>query len=224
MRTGTFHECLQDYLRALDLPQRKRLAQFIGCAEQAIGKWMRQTNLPVGNSAMRLYHIMETAGFTITDWKMTNTDVTTTSRCVAFGVLTNEQVAARLTNVNMDGGIAVQMMVGNRHIKPDNVQVFATLAAEFGPLLGPAKAKWQDLLVLDEKARVINELANRVKEMLPLAKTVASDNYTRQERHELRLRCGEQTVFHLYNLLGALCGEQAREHVMHSAGLILRKD
>lgn len=223
MRTGTFHDCLQDYLKSIDLQQRKRLAQFVGVADGSIGKWLRQANLPVGRSALCLNHLMEAAGFTITDWKVTNTDVLTTSRCVAFHVLTIDEVAARMHGANMDGVTAVQMMVGNRHIKPDNAAAFATLAAEYGPLLDQAKQKWQDLLVLDEKARSINELANRLKEILPLAESLASDNFTGQERHELRKRCGEATVFKLYNIFGALCGERAREHVIHSAGLILRK-
>lgn len=223
MRSGTFHDCLQDYLKSIDLPQRKRLAQFIGCAEQAIGKWLRQTNLPVGNSALRLFHLMEAVGFQITDWKVTNTDVLTVGRCVAFHVVTPEQIATRIAAPNMDGVLTVQMLVGNRHIKPENAKIFAELASEYGPLLGPAKSKWQDLMILDEKIRTINELANRLREILPLAKLVVSDQYSGQERHELRKRSGETTLFELYNVFGALCGERAREHVIHSAGLILRK-
>lgn len=224
MRTGTFHECLQDYLRAIDTPQRRRLAELIGCDDQAISRWVKQTNLPVGNSSLRLFHVMEAVGFTITGWKSTNTDVLTVARCVTFHVLTSEQVAAKLASPNTDTNGAVQMMVGNRHIKPDNLQVFAALAAEFGPLLGAAKVRWQDILILDEKSRAINELANRLKEMLPLAESVASDHYTGQERLDLRKRSGEATIFNLYNILGALCGERAREHVIHSAGMLLRKD
>jgi hypothetical protein len=223
MREGTFHESLQDYLKSIDLPQRRLLSQFIGCSEQAVGRWAKRTNLPVGESALRLFHLMEAVGFQITDWKVKNTDVLTVGRCLTFHVLTAEQVAWRLTGQNMDGVIAVQMLIGNRHIKPENLQGFAMLASEYGPLLSPAKAKWQNLMFLDEKIKTINELANRLKELLPLAEDLASDNYSGQERHELRKLCGEATVFRLYNLFGALCGERARAHV-NSAGLILRKD
>lgn len=224
MKSGTFHDSLQDYLKCLDLPQRKQLSQFVGVAGNAVGRWLRRTNLPVGESLLRLFHLLEAVGFNITDWKVSDTDVLTVGRCVTFHVLTPDQVAQRLHGENMDGVIAIQLLLGHRHIKPENQAALTALAAEFGPLLGPAKVKWQDLMILDDKLKVINELANRLKEILPLAEDLASDNFSGQERHELRKRCGEATVFKLYNLFGALCGERAREHVnAHAAGLILRK-
>jgi hypothetical protein len=217
MRSGTFHDCLQDYLKTIDLSQRKRLAQFIGCTEPAIGNWMRQSALPVGGNALRLFCLMEATGFSITNWKVTNPDVLTVGRCVAFQVLTSDQVAAKLANPNLGGVIAIQMLVGNLHIKKQNLNAMSALATEYGPLVDNARASWQDLMALDDKTRAINELANRLKEILPLAENLVSDQYSGAERHELRKLSGETTMFRLYNAFGALCGERAREHVIHSA-------
>jgi len=54
---------------------------------------------------------------------------------------------------------------------------------------------------------------------------MVSDKWTAEERQELRERCGCNTVFELYNVLGALCGETARKQQLKStmAGLCVRR-
>lgn len=222
MHQGTFYECFQTYLKSIDVEQRKRLALFACVADAAIGRWLRGANIPAGKSALRLHYLMEWVGFQITDWPITNTDVLTVGRAVSFRAMSIEQVMAAF-NGDLSETVCTQMLGGTLHIRSDRLPVFAKLAAEYGPLTPAAQAQWQDLTLVDDRARLINDVARRVVELLPLAQTLASDDCSAKDRHTLRVNSGNDSIFKLYNTLGLLCGERAREMAVHEAGLILRK-
>ena len=61
--------------------------------------------------------------------------------------------------------------------------------------------------------RAIEILAHQVQAMLALVELIASDEFSPEERAELRERAGEFSIFRLKNRLVALCGERVRNEV-----------
>lgn len=56
----------------------------------------------------------------------------------------------------------------------------------------------------------IQILANLILAALPLAELIVSDDFSPEDRAELRRLCGKYGVFNLKNALTGLCGERAR--------------
>lgn len=63
------------------------------------------------------------------------------------------------------------------------------------------------------KADLMARFVRDVKALLPLAARLASDEFTAEDRYELRELAGKYTIFDLKNLLIGLCGERAREQI-----------
>jgi hypothetical protein len=61
----------------------------------------------------------------------------------------------------------------------------------------------------------ISEFAKLAKKMLPLAKKLASDEFTAEDRARLRELAGTSTIFELKNELVKLCGERARAQLLN---------
>jgi hypothetical protein len=62
-------------------------------------------------------------------------------------------------------------------------------------------------------SRLVTVFANMVRAMGPLAELLASDDYTDEEREQLREEAGRWGVFRLKNNLVRLCGERARREM-----------
>jgi hypothetical protein len=63
------------------------------------------------------------------------------------------------------------------------------------------------------KGAILQSLAAMVQAMLPLAKMVVSDTFTKEDRVQLRELSGGEGVFNLSNLLEQLCSESARKEI-----------
>ena len=57
---------------------------------------------------------------------------------------------------------------------------------------------------------MLHSLAHMLTAALPIAKLIASNEFSIEERADLRERAGAKTIFELSNMLNALCGERAR--------------
>ena len=57
---------------------------------------------------------------------------------------------------------------------------------------------------------ILHSLAHMLIAALPIAKLIASNEFSTEERANLRELAGAKTIFDLSNMLNALCGERAR--------------
>jgi hypothetical protein len=206
----TLSERVTDYTNALDVERRRKLAEFIGVQWQTVRQWHKGRSIPLGKRALQLHYLLEWVGFGDHQWRSTNESVEIVGRALTFGLITEEDLAeafkdeCQLTRV-------IQMMSGHKHIAPACQKIFDEFAAIHSWNIKQAQAKWDDLRITNPQERLIAELANRLQSILPLVKDMASDKWTEGDRYELRERAGRSTVFELYNALGELCGERARQ-------------
>jgi hypothetical protein len=198
-----------DYISALDLGRRAKLAKFCGVQLQTVNRWRRGASVPLGKSAIQLHYLLEFAGYTEHEWGETNDSVETVGRALAFGLITLDELTAHFNDAC--NSRLTQMMCGHKHISVANQKVFDDLAATHAWDIEAARGKCADLKIASEKDKLIVELSNKLEALLPLVKDMVSDNWTEADRYELRDRAGRRTVFDLYNALGELCGERARQ-------------
>ena len=70
----------------------------------------------------------------------------------------------------------------------------------------------------------ITIFAHLMQTALPLAKRLASDDYSAEDRKKLRELAGKHTIFELNNELAKLCGERARKMVINNLAPEIRND
>jgi len=198
-----------DYIDALDLGRRHKLAEFCGVQPQTVNRWRRGASVPLGKSAIQLHYLLEFAGYTEHEWRETNNSIEMVGKALAFGLITLDDLAASFS----DGCTSriTQMMCGHKHVSTANQKIFDGLAETHGCNVETARENYADLKIFSEKDKLIAELSNKLGMLLPLVKDMASDNWTEADRYDLRDRAGRKTVFELYNALGELCGERARQ-------------
>lgn len=219
----TLYELVLDYAGSLDIQRRRRLAEFLGVQDQTIRSWQRGKSVPAGARALRLHYLLEQVGVNDVQWQPTDGVVLDAGRLLAFHVLTEQQLLAELSDPSLDDQDIIRMLTGFRHVKPAFMDAFRRIVDSHTHLLDSAIKSWSDLLVKDARDQLITELSNRLVAMLPLCEQMITDEWTAAERHELRKKCGNDTVFKLYNTLGALCGEKARQHTLRSvASMVVR--
>jgi hypothetical protein len=217
----SLYDMVVDYTSALNVPRRQRLCEFLDVQEQTIRCWQRKKSIPSGVRALKMHYLLEHLGETNSDWKITEQAVIDVGRLVSFKVLTLDAVIAEFKGRFKDDHSVIRMLCGHTHIKADNLDIFQKISDDHGQHLESAISDWSDLMILDGRGQLIAELSNRLAAVLPLCEQIMSDDWTSEERHDLRQRSGQDTIFRLYNALGALCGEKARQHTLKGAAASL---
>ncbi|MGD9725469.1 MAG: hypothetical protein AB7L09_00460 [Nitrospira sp.] len=209
--TPTLLERTQAYINTLDLDRRNKLAEFLGVQGQTIRSWLRGKTVPVGKRALQLHYLLDYIGMTDHQWRNTNDGVETVGRAITFGLLSDEELSEAFRDECDEFARIIQMLSGHKHISPVAQKIIDDLAAVHSWHIKEAQAKFNHLRITSEKDKLVAELANKLQQLLPLVQDMTSDKWTEADRYELRDRAGRTTVFELYNALGELCGERARQ-------------
>lgn len=209
--TPTLLDRVQDYVSALDLERRRKLADFCGVQPQTVRQWLRGKNVPMGKRALQLHYMLEFAGYNDHVWRDTNDNVETVGRAVTFGLISDDDLTEAFKGECDEFSRIIQMLSGHKHVSTACQEIIDGMAAVHSWHVKAAQERWTDLKITNEKDKLIAELANKLEQILPLVKDMASDRWTESDRYELRERAGRTTTFELYNLLGQLCGERARQ-------------
>lgn len=207
----TLLERSQDYINALDLDRRHKLADFCGVKPQTIRSWLRGKTVPAGKRALQMHYLLEYVGYNDHQWRETNDNIETVGRAVTFGLISDEQLTELFKHECDEFSRIIQMMSGHKHVSPEAQKIFDELAAVHSWHIKSAQARYDNLRIANEKDKLIAELSNKLLQLLPLVKDMSSDKWTEADRYELRDRAGRTTVFELYNALGELCGERVRQ-------------
>lgn len=215
------YDMVVEYTSTLDAVRKRRLADFLEVQDQTIRSWQRGKTVPSGLRALRLHYLFEKMGQVNSDWRLTHQVAVDVGKLLAFKVLTLDAVIAEFKGKINDEKNVILMLCGHAHIKPEFLAIFQRIADDHAGLVEEATNSWSDLMIRDSREQFIAELSTRLVAVLPLCEQMMTDDWSAEERHELRRRCGTDTVFKLYNALGALCGEKARQHTLKTAAASL---
>lgn len=212
------------YLATLDIPARRELAVFLGVKEQTLRSWKRRKTIPSGIRALRMHYLLAETGIVDNTWRCTDEVLKDAGRLVAFHVVSVCDIVRRIDSEVVDEGRVIQFLSGHDHVKAEFYKAFEDIVQENSWYLPSALQKWGHLCVANVNSQKIATLAAKIVAILPLCEEMISNDWTPEERQELRERCGPDIVFRLYNTMGALCGERARQHQLKSAAsMITRK-
>jgi hypothetical protein len=218
-----FLDQIVGYLSTLDIPGRRDLATFLGVKEQTLRSWKRRKTVPSGIRTLRMHYLLAETGAVNTSWRCTDDVLQDAGRLVAFRVVTVCDIVRRINDVAVDDSRVVQFLSGHDHVKPEFYKVFEAIVQEHNWYLPSVLQKWEHLCVGNGNSQKIATLAAKIVAILPLCEEMVSNDWTPEERQELRERCGSDVVFRLYNTMGALCGERARQHQLKSAVSMLTR-
>jgi len=219
----SFLDQIVGYLSTLDIPARRELAIFLGVKEQTLRSWKRRKTVPSGVRSLRMHYLLAETGVVNISWRCTDDVLQDAGRLVAFHVVNVCDIVRRIDDKSVDAGRVVQFLGGYDHVKPEFYKVFEAIVQENNWYLPSALQKWGHLCIGNVNSQKIATLAAKIVAMLPLCEGMISNDWTPEERQELRERCGSDTVFRLYNTMGALCGERARQHQLKSAASMLTR-
>lgn len=208
---SSLYDRVIDYVSTLDIDRRRKLAEFCGVQPQTVRQWMRGKSVPHGKRALQLHHLLDWVGYGDHVWRETNDNTDTVGRAVTFGLVTDDDLIKAFEGECDELSRIIQMLSGHKHISTNCQAIIDEMAAVHSWHVKEAQCKWTDLKISNEKDKLIAELANRLQQILPLVQDMASDRWTEADRYQLRDRAGRATVFELYNRLGELCGERARQ-------------
>lgn len=204
MITGTLAECIQHYLKQVDFKQRIALADFVGVTRATTTRWTHGKHPPTGKVAIKVRALLTYLKYTITDSKR-DAFFDQIEALIAFGVLSFESV---IKYADCTEASFLRWVRGEVSPTSHGIQKLEELVAMHMPALDRHRAKWLHLFFVDNDQIV--QLSQRIQQMIPLAEEVASDKFSVADRSRLRQLAGNGVVFKLYNILGQLCGEQAR--------------
>jgi hypothetical protein len=218
-----------DYINALDIDRRRKLAEFIGVQPQTVRQWLRGKSVPLGKRALQLHYILEWVGYGDHEWPKTNDNIEIIGRALTFGLITDDDLVEAFQHEGLEIRNIIKMLAGNKHISASYQKVFNEIATVHSWHIKEYQDKWDHLRITNEKNKLISELSIKLKNLLPLVEDMASDKWTEEDRYELRERAGVQTVFELYNSMGLLAGERHRkltmaEKAVKAAAICIRKN
>jgi len=210
----TLLERARDYISALDIARRHKLSEFMGVKDQTIRMYHRGKSIPTGKRLLQLHHVLEWAGYGDHAWKVDNDNVEMVGRALTFQLISDAELVEAFKSECDELSRITQMMTGGKHISPASQLIFDQLASVHSWNIKEAQDKWNDLRIMDEKDKLVAELANKLQQLLPFVQEISGDGWTAEDRAALRDRAGRGVVLDLYNNLGYLCGERHRKQTM----------
>jgi len=212
--TPALLERARDYISALDLARRHKLAEFIGVKTQTIRMYHRGKSVPTGKRLLQLHHILSWAGYGDHAWRVDDDSVEMVGRALTFRLISDDDLIEAFKSECDELSRITQMMTGGKHISPASQAIFDQLASVHSWHIKDAQARWNDLRIMDDKDKLVAELANKLQQLLPLVEEISGDRWSAEDRAALRDRAGRGVVLELYNNLGYLCGERHRKQTM----------
>lgn len=240
---GTTEQCLHHLAAtAFDRDPGEALASFVGATKHpTVDRWFSNRAKPVGEYLLKIRYFLELLGYHVNELEMLDPTVRDAGRLVAFSIIEPDDLAKefgyRATENAKDS--MMRVLFGKSVPSADKIEkarqmldACADLVEEkrreiIGNLPVPKKAgngqdRDQRIAAVapahvprrqDRNESVIDALANMVKAMIPIADLVLSDDFSPEQRKNLRERADVDGVFRLSNLLNRLCGERARNQL-----------
>jgi len=207
------------------------LADITAIRGETLADWFNTIYTPKGENLIKLFFLLETCGFSPVEIEKVKIEFKDLYKIIALDMYTIDSLSEKLS-VSRDtvlrwafGKIVpiTDRRTGVLSLIQESHNELETLRAAYDEKLvslGLKERKTGDthpsIIPKDEHPASIEKLGRMIKEMLPLAKQVSSDQFTAEDRKLLRdlTREGHSNgVFELSNVLNLLCGERAHKEI-----------
>lgn len=234
----TMKECLRHYVSSLPprasknvTETRRPMKEFCGVDIRTVERWMFNGKLPVGEPLVRLRFFLEIMGYKVAELKRMPEELYKLGEMIAYDAISIEAAMTAMGFVNMQS--IYRLALGKSGTTKDRITTIHEMREACKNAIAAKRAEWNNKLGTNGQqeapvAEKSHQLAfGRGSElevtgylilaMLPLAEKIVSDDFSADDRRNLREMTGGDAVFRLSNVLEALCGEKARERVLSNS-------
>lgn len=236
--TGNMTECLR-HLCALAqrnetlYRQIKEAMQQFFAVSDAAGRWLKQEYDPSGLNLIRMRYFLEACGYKVQELIELDRTVYDLGLMIACNIVTLEDVVSELEikkretlfgNLNgksrpsAENLAKMHALVTAYHDVIKEITALKVIPklsfeedAATAPVVQPARAA--DRAAKPAPATLVEQLADLIRQAIPLADQLLSDKYTAEDRRRLRSLLDDDGVHILQNQLTRLSSEKSREMV-----------
>jgi hypothetical protein len=193
----------------------------------AAGRWLRQEYDPSGLNLVRLRYFLEACGYEVQELKELDPIVYNLGLMIACNIVTLEEVVTELEIKQRE--TLFGNLNGKSRPSPDNLGKINSLVTAYQDVIkeinalksvpkldfehGTAKPAPAALAPLKPPTSVVEELADLIRQAIPLAGQLLSDKHSADDRRRLRSLLDDDGVHVLQNQLTRLSSETSRELV-----------
>lgn len=197
---------------------------------RTVWQWIHGVRLPSGVNLIKLITILESMGYSLSEYIVSSQTMRAARECLAFGLIDEEEIKAHIFTEYESREHIYALMFGKSKPMPGSEAIVATNIEFMLSDLQVLKERWRTafsvfkLTAIREqpvtakqnaltKQNAIDFLVGVIAAGIPIAKWILSDDFTADDRKQLRKKAGDGGVFEFKNALARLCGERAREEL-----------
>lgn len=217
---GSLDECFRHFI--VNHPHRDdRLAfgKLVGAKDIAVRRWWGSHHFPTGLRQLRVRYVLEWYGYMVLDRLVGNAIASQFAKSVAYGILTQKDAMGLL---DIQAGQLRRVLTGRTGTSVAATDMMRTYVEESTQVLADFEARifgerpTRPTVMIKQAAAGLTKPdtlatgAHLIKALLPVVQIILSDDFSPEDREELRIMAGKYSVFNLKNALVRLCGERAR--------------
>ncbi len=208
-------------IKATAAEERERMERFFievrKFSSGTVERWVSGKQFPIGENLITVAAYLTMRGFTVEEFEKIPERYRTVAKAIALGLLPSKALAARLGFDDVSDiwrAFRGRAMGKNREATVQGLT--EQYASDVDRLWQAYSADQSSIVSLGKPAgnlqgAVVQSLALMMNSMLHLVRHVNSDEFTEEQRQQLRDAAGSGTVFDLSNELNDLCSERSRE-------------
>ena len=221
--SGDVRQCLSHYASTLPtgksqvLAARKPLVDFCGISTERAYRWLQGKKLPTGENLIRLKYFLYGKGYEVSELQSLIPQVLSLGWVISVGKISFDEVCRLLGYSGRDSFFPVLNGVSNpSKVKIDKIEAILrqfpdeiSSSPESQFFSSEKQAKY---LGLKNGARdaVFRALTSQVEAMLPLAEAVLSEDFSDEERRQLRRSIPDDGLYRAAQALHGLCSKKSR--------------
>ena len=236
---GTTEECLAHFSHQIgnDYKRRKAICDLMGVHKETGYDWFTKLRTPTGLNLLRLRCLLSLVGYAVNEMESLAPRVRLCAELVGLNVIS---IDGFVSDMEYHKDTAFRVLLGRQGTSSQADQKLAKFDASKDrlaevkaghlktlgftrvngsaatPVKIPTITVEQPIQPCDREQTLVS-LSHLVSATLFLAEKVAGDEFTPEDRQRLRKLTATQRgrsngVFELYQALGALCSERARNH------------
>jgi hypothetical protein len=219
--SGSVRECLLHYGNNLPGKDGKRsqkarqpMAEFVHVGHYLIFRWLNNEHMPIGENLLRVMVWLYTQNYKVAEWEKLPKLAQQLILILAHDVRNLDQIQEGLGYKSRDSLMAV---LRGANMAPAKIRAAQGLIARF-PI--KEEANKADIVELKQSTGlvdhgvIIDSLSHQIDAMLPLAKLVISEEFSVEERRQLRQQVSNDGLHTLAQVLNGLCSARSRDIVL----------
>lgn len=216
-----------------------RITRLTGIPADSLKRWHKGKSGPDALSTMKVWMLLKVTGYDVKEVSNSSAIQSLVFSALAFGVTTPAAIADKVKTAT---GSVTRWAMGERTPSAELSAMLNSLLAVYTSQIDQLSTLWASELAVaasDKSPQVVsrnftgqvqkvnvpqevshkevlNFFAAAVMSLVPLAHLILSDDFSPEERKEMREKTAmgqSHGVFELSNLLNRLCGEKARKSI-----------